>query len=378
MNATVFQALVVVGGSLATIGVGLTYFGRVRLSRPAIGAFNGRDVVAVFVLIVTLPLLYVVLPPVVLTGFLVLTFVSALSIGYRPLLPRTPLWLGIGALLGVNIAIARGGLGTVAGWQAYWLLTSVTVLLAASAVANLYVQGGMRLRHVAWFALALSAYDLVFTTVAPVTDALVEAFLGFPLNPSVGMRWGIDNAAIGIGDLLVYGLFVLAVAKGYGRRAGRLAVTVVLLFGAVAPALFPLMIDFVTARADTVVPAQVWFGPAAFVTWLWLRHRYGQERTMREFLAAGDDAPGPIGSRTGPGRRVRGSRSVDPSSSAPMSGAELAPEDLAGAGAGQRIDDPSDAGQRVVGDVRTAEVGELVRAETGARLDHRAGRHRRV
>jgi len=151
----------------------------------------------------------------------------------------------------------------------------------------------------------------VFTSVAPVTHALVEAFLGFPLNPSVGMRWGIDNAAIGIGDLLVYGLFVLAVAKGYGRRAARQAVAVVLFFGAVAPALVPLLIDYVTARADTVVPAQVWFGPAAFLTWLWLRHRYGQERTMQEFLASDDVAPVPIGSPTGPGRTSAATRPPD-------------------------------------------------------------------
>ena len=291
-----FSLIVGTASALLVCLLGLAYLRHVRMERPAIGTFNGRDVVTVFVLLSTIPLFYLSLPRWLLTAFLVVTFVSALSFGLRPLLPPLGVWVIVGVLLGLNLWLGTNALGTIGGWQVFWAENDVIVLLAAVFVANLYIQGGMRLKHVAWFALALSAYDLIFTTVAPVTDALVEAFLGFPLNPSVGMRWGIDNAAIGIGDLLVYGLFVLAVAKGYGRRAGRLAVAVVLIFGAVAPALFPLLIDFVTARADTVVPAQVWFGPAAFVTWLWLRHRHGQERTMREFLSSDDVARAPIGS----------------------------------------------------------------------------------
>lgn len=111
--------------------------------------FNGRDIVILFGFIVTLPVLYLFLPPMVLTLFLVITFVSALSIGYRPVLPSIVLWPAIGLLIGTNILVARNLLGTTRGWQLYWGLTSVVVLLAAAAVANLYVQGGMRLRHVA-------------------------------------------------------------------------------------------------------------------------------------------------------------------------------------------------------------------------------------
>jgi hypothetical protein len=125
------------------------YFRKVRLERPAIGVFNGRDIVILFGFIVTLPVLYLSLPPMVLTLFLVITFVSALSIGHRPVLPSIVLWPAIGLLIGTNILVARNLLGTTRGWQLYWGLTSVVVLLAAVAVANLYVQGGMRLRHVA-------------------------------------------------------------------------------------------------------------------------------------------------------------------------------------------------------------------------------------
>ena len=94
---TVFQTIVVLFGALATSAAALFYFRRVRLERPAVGVFNGRDVVILFGFIVTLPVLYLFLPPLVLTIFLVITFVSALSIGYRPLLPGAVLWPADGA-----------------------------------------------------------------------------------------------------------------------------------------------------------------------------------------------------------------------------------------------------------------------------------------
>ena len=143
------------------------------------------------------------------------------------MLSPAKLWLGIGLLIGLNIWMGNNLLGTVLGWQLFWAENDVIVLLAAVSVANLYVQGGMKLRHVAWFALVLAGYDVVFTSIWPVTNELVEEFLGYPLDPSIGMRWGFDNAAIGLGDLLVYALFVLAAFKAYGRRAGQIALAVV-------------------------------------------------------------------------------------------------------------------------------------------------------
>src|SRR4051794_40949745 len=285
-----FSLLMATGSALVVSVGGVAYLRRVRLERPPIGTFNGRDVVALFVPLSVIPFFYLSLPRWLLTAFLVLTFCAALSFGLRPLLPPGRMWLLIGTLLGLNLWLGTDLLGTVLGWQVFWVENDVIVLLAAVFVANLYVQGGMRLVHVAWFALALAVYDVVFTSAFPVTNALVEEFLGFPLDPSVGMRWGFDNAAIGIGDLVVYGLYVLTAYKGYGRAAGRLATGVVLVFGAVAPALVPLLISYVDARTDTLVPAQFWFGPAAFVTWLWLRHRHGRERTVREFLQSADVA----------------------------------------------------------------------------------------
>ena len=93
---------------------------------------------------------------------------------YRPVLGRTWLWLCIGLLIGANIWTSRTMLGTTAGWQLWWAELAALVGLAAIAVANLYVQGGMKLRYVSWLALALGAYDVIFSSVYPLTDKLVQ------------------------------------------------------------------------------------------------------------------------------------------------------------------------------------------------------------
>lgn len=263
----------------------LAYLRHVRLERPALGRFNGRDIAVLSVFLIGLPFLYVAVPRWTLTLFLTITFVASISIGYRSVLGRTRLWLAIGVLLGLNFYLARNMLGTVVGWQLYWAENSLIVALGAVAVANLYAQGGMRLRHVCSFALLLAVYDSVFTLAWPVTNTLTERFLGFPLDPSMGTRVGIYNATIGIGDLLVYALFVTAAVKAYGRRALRAALTIALLFGAVAPSLAPLLFrQLIDARTDLVVPAQTLFGPAAFAYYAWARRRYGNERSTGQFL----------------------------------------------------------------------------------------------
>jgi hypothetical protein len=296
VEQTIFQVIVVLVGALSTTAAAVFYFRRVRLERPAIGCFNGRDVVILFGFIVTLPVLYLFVPPIVLTIFLVITFVSALSIGYRPVLPRTVLWLSIGLLIGTNIIVARNMLGTTRGWQLYWALTSVAVLFAAVAVANLYIQGGMRLRHVAWFALGLAVYDPIFSFGVPLTAKLADAFAGFPLDPSIGFRAGLNSANIGIGDLLVYSAFAVAAYKGYGRRGAQLAFGLVTVFGALAPALAPLVITAVVrGNVGIVVPAQLFFGPAAFLGYRMLL-RTGPERSMRDWRA--DSAAGRPARRT--------------------------------------------------------------------------------
>ena len=284
-----FQLVLALCGTVACCLLALVYLKRVRVERPPVGTFNGRDIAVLFVFIVGLPLLYLVLPLLPLVIFLGVTFVSALAIGLQPIMNATVRWVLIGLLIGANIFTTRTMLGTVTGWQIFWTINSVVIIGAAVSVANLYVQGGMRVRHVAWFSLILACYDAIFTFKWPVTNMLAQRFLESPLYPGIGFRLGLYNAALGLGDLLVYSMFVVAVYKAYGSLATKIATAVVVVFGAVAPALAPLAFRvLIDARTDLVVPAQVAFGPAAFLCALWLRRRFGPERTMVEFLAAED------------------------------------------------------------------------------------------
>jgi hypothetical protein len=205
------------------------------------------------------------------------------------LLGATRTWLGIGLLIGLNIYTSDHLLGTTLGWQLWWLELSVMVGLGAVAVANLYVQGGMRLQHVAWLSLALAVYDLIFATILPLTDKLVANYLSHPLDPLLGMRFGIDNYGVGLGDLLVYALFLTAVYKAYGKHAARLGLGLIVVVGAAVVSFVPLAFNFLDVELDVLVPSQVFFGPSAFLFYLWLKHRYGRERTMAEYLASDDN-----------------------------------------------------------------------------------------
>lgn len=281
---SVFQlGVALIGAAGASLGA-LLYFRRVRIERPAIGKFNGRDITLLFFFLMLLPAFYLLVPRWALETLLVITFMSALSIGFQSLLSPLRMWLTIGLLIGADLWLGQRLLGTVVGWQVFWAVNSLIVLLAAISVANLYVQGGMQLRHVAWFAAGLAIYDSIFSIGFPVTNLLVRDFVGYPLFPAMGMRISFNEAIVGLGDLLVYAAFTLTALKAYGRPALKLAVTLILVFGAAMPTLSGLLINYIDARADVIIPAQTWFGPAALVGYLWLRRRYGRERTMKEYL----------------------------------------------------------------------------------------------
>ena len=276
MSLIAYQASVVCAGAVLAVLAALTFFRHVPLERPTIGTFNGRDIVVLFVFIVTLPALYLVVPHAVLTGFLCLTFVSALYIGYRPVVPRAGLVLGLAGLLGADMALAAVMGHSVGLWQAYWAVNSGIVMLTAAAVSNLYIQGGMRLRHVAWFALGLAVYDPLFSFVFPITDQLANRFVGFALDPSMGFRFGPHTQNIGVGDLLVFTLFALAAYRGYGRRAAWLSGAAVVVAGGIVPIMLPSLVSGLNQDGGFVIPVQTFFGPVAFALYLWLR-RSGPE-----------------------------------------------------------------------------------------------------
>jgi plastocyanin len=284
-SATLFQIVVGLVGSLATSSLALAYFRRVRLPRPPIGTFNARDLTVLACFIVTLPVLYVTVPPGVLTGFLVVTFLSALTIALRPLFPVRILLVGVPLALTANLVVTRSMEDLAGGLQLYWVSTSLIVALAAVGVANLYVQGGLGLRHIAWFTLFLGVYDIFFTRVVALTPELAIALQGRPLDPSVGFAaWGL-NANVGLGDLLVFCLYTTAAYRGFGRRGAVTAFVLVAAFGAVAPSVTPLLVPgLFGTTAAAFVPVMTLFGPAAFAGYLFLS-RTSPERGLREWLS---------------------------------------------------------------------------------------------
>lgn len=285
---TLFDNIIVLGGALLTSACALLYFRRVRLERPPLGVFNPRDVAVLLFFILALPFLYLIVPTEVLTGLLVLTFVSALYFALRPFLLARYLWPLLLLLMVANILITENLLGTRQGWQLYWVLTSAIVLTASVGVANLYVQGGMSARQIAWFALLLAFYDGFFNLVVPISQKLADRFEGQPLDPSIGFTVGIYSANIGLGDLLVFSLFTIAAYKGFGKRGAIASFIIIAIFGALIPATSPLILTaFVRQNVGIVVPAQVFFGPAALVTY-WLLSRHSAERTMGQWISEQD------------------------------------------------------------------------------------------
>jgi hypothetical protein len=277
--------VILVGVTVACAGA-LAYFRRVRMDRPAVGTFNGRDVVILLIFIGVLPFVYGWLPDPVVTCILVVTFTSALYIGYRPMLGAAGIWAAIGLLIGFNIWSSDHIMGTIAGWDVWYTEQSIAVLLASIAVVNLYVQGGMKLRHVAWLSVGLACYDVVFALYYPLTSELISRYITHPLTPVVGMRFGEVDYAVGLGDMLAYALFFLVTYKAYGKRAAVIAAGVIVAFGCAGTAFAPFIFKATDANLAIHVPAQSVFGPAAFITYLWMKRHYGRERTMAEYLAS--------------------------------------------------------------------------------------------
>ncbi|MGW0883881.1 hypothetical protein [Streptomyces sp. NPDC002671] len=276
----VFSVLVTLtialGVSLASVG----YFRKVTLPRPAVGVFNGKDMVIMMGFVIALPFFYLALPGWLLPPVLGLTLAGGLSVGYGAVVRQGLVrWSLIICLMAADWFTARSAEHDPTHALPYWLINSVVILLMAIGAANLNTQGGLKLRYVSRFALALAVYDLFFATAVPLTQKLFGAVQGYAFAPSAGVRIGEFGAVLGMGDLLVYALFTTVAYKAYGRQGLTLALCLVAVFGALAPTLTPITVEALTGHLPEIVPAQIFFGPAAFFGYLVLR-RSGPERRM--------------------------------------------------------------------------------------------------
>ncbi|MBW5483340.1 hypothetical protein [Streptomyces bambusae] len=278
---TVFYQLAVTTAlALAVVTGAITYFRRIRTPRPPVGLFNGRDIFLMMGFVLALPYVYLALPGATLPVVLALVFAGGLSVGYTPVIANGRLRWTLIVLLIASVLVFHLAFGETAA--PYWVANSCVVGLVVVSATNLNVQGGMRLGNVAWFLLALAVYDAFFAWVVPLTEELADAVQGYPYAPAAGLRIGEDlGAVVGMGDLLAYALFTTAAYKAYGKAGLTTGLALVTLFGAVAPVAALHLITAVTGHAPALIPAQVFFGPAAFIGYVLLRRR-GPERRMVE------------------------------------------------------------------------------------------------
>ncbi|MDR3080362.1 MAG: hypothetical protein LBV60_05430 [Streptomyces sp.] len=281
-----FQITVTTVLALAVCVGAITYFRNVRTPRPPVGVFNVRDIFLMMGFVLALPYVYLTLPGATLPVVLALAFAGGLSVGYQPIVGNGRLRWALIAALTASVFVFHLAFGDTA--LPYWVANSCVVGLVVVSATNLNVQGGMRLKNVAWFLVVLTAYDAFFATVVPLTQELSEAIQGYPFAPAAGLRIGEDlGAVVGMGDLLAYALFTTAAYKAYGRPGLWTGIVLVTLFGAVAPVATLHITTAVTGHAPTLIPAQVFFGPAAFIGYLCLRRR-GPERRMVEVVFSRD------------------------------------------------------------------------------------------
>jgi len=282
----ILQIIVTFIAGLGAPALAVLYFRRVRLERPALGVFNARDITLVLFFILLLPFLYLVMPSYLLTGMLILTFSSALYMALQPFLRPRYLWPLIIFLVAGNIVVTRTLMGTMQGWQIYWVFNNIIVLAAVVGVSNLYSQGGMRLRQVAWLSFILAAYDLTFTVFVPISQHLADRFHGQPLDAAMGWVMGSYSSNLGIGDLLIFALFTICAFKGYGRKGVIASLAIIAIFGSILPSLSPLVVQqFGRAGIGITIPVQTFFGPVALLTYYLLRLT-GPERSMAQWLSA--------------------------------------------------------------------------------------------
>lgn len=81
---SVFFTLVTLGIALGVSLAGVAYFRLVTLPRPAVGAFNGNDMVIMMGFVIALPFLYLALPGALLPPVLGLTLAGGLAVAYGP------------------------------------------------------------------------------------------------------------------------------------------------------------------------------------------------------------------------------------------------------------------------------------------------------
>jgi hypothetical protein len=273
LEFTVVAGLAVVSTLLCS-----AYFRRYQVTRPPIGVFNGRDVAVLLAAIVLIPYLYLVLPLAVVATLLVLTTLGILYFTLAPVVQRRRLVTAIvvGALA-ADVAIALVG-GTAS--NTFLAVNNVVLAAVVVGVANLWAQSGMKARDATALAAGLAIYDFIATSQLTLMTDLIDRLSEVPLLPFIAWREGEGALAIGLGDLLLAGVFPLVMRKAFGARAAATAL-------AVGIAAIVAVLGLIQAEViDFAVPVMVVLGPLMVAQYAVSVRRHGSERTTFQYLQA--------------------------------------------------------------------------------------------
>lgn len=261
-----------VGCTILLIAVSVLYFHRWVLPRAPIGFFRAFDIAIMSAIVVIAPLVYLGLPPAVVVTIFALVLLAAVQLVLAPV---------IGGRIALAVSIVLCG-ATAAAWLLRHpllttVLTDVVLSLGVVGVTNLWVQGGLRARHVAWLAGLIAVYDLIATTLTSVTTRLATELQGMPFAPVFALTGGRTPVSIGLGDLLLLVLFPLAAARAFGRAAALVA-------GFTAAAIVAFAEALVQAGLfTTALPLVTILGPAIIIQYVFWRQLGRRERTTREW-----------------------------------------------------------------------------------------------
>lgn len=269
--------LVAMAFVLATLAGSRAYLRHVVARRPPVGVFNRSDVAALLVGVVVMPFAYLALPTQLAVPVFGLVIVAIVAVTLGPVLGRG----GWAWLVALALGAADLGLAAVAGARSPAQLVANAVLLCVAIVgiANVWVQSGMRGRHLVVVAVALTAYDTVATALSPVTFNLFTHLGAGPFAPFLAWWSGPHGVIIGLGDLLVATLFVVVVEKGFGSRAALAALVLVATTLGIMSALA------VTDTVRGVAPSMWVLGPVIVAYTAYLTRRR-TERTVAQLRGA--------------------------------------------------------------------------------------------
>jgi hypothetical protein len=273
----VVPAIVLGGLPLGTMLLGWVYFGRWQVARPPIGTFNLGDVLVTLGCVVAVPLLYLAAPGWFVTLLLALGALSAVYVALEPLLSRRWFcWLVLATLVAAEtLALRVSGPAS----PAYFLVNNIVVICGVVGVSNLWAQSGLKARDAAILGAALTIYDVTATAYLPLMSELFEHLVGLPFAPVAGTA-GADGTwvGIGLGDLVMSTVFPLVMRKGYGHRAGWMAL-------ASGGLLIGGILVGGTLSGIGIFPVMAVLGPAIVAEYLWWARRRGPERTMCQYAA---------------------------------------------------------------------------------------------